>query len=795
MADVRQNEQGAWVISGISFGSCSGGTQNVPGNLKVPITLYYPEEGQNGVDVTIETTPKDVPTPWETGLGTELEISNIVCKSGATVLGDKRYIVNGIDWCAVKPFNPEPEPVITHKLVVSPKSVTFNESTGTTSFTATYITYEDGVEKSREDVSENNNVWSYPAGITTNVLNVFTFNNTAETPATVTITATYAGESDSADVNVAGVEPTTHILEIIASTTSITHDGYASFSAYTRPDNTDVTTGATFVSSSSVSDVAIIEGNVLRGNNTGETDVNVAVFATYDNLTSNTVTVEVEGTEPVQRTLEIVPSTTSIAHDGSAVFTAYTRPDNIDVTTDALFTSSSSISDVARLDENVLYGNNTGETSVNVDVFATYDNLTSNTVTVEVDGTGETPTSHTLTIIPEMTTLVSNVGDVQFDVKYDGVSVTGATLSIVCDWPAYTDLGNYLVHFYNQYGLELVAKVTAQYNGLTSNEATVTIPYPLSLTITPDYTTIMCNGEMAYTVRNGGIDVTQQTTFEITASTVVDFAEMNGNVLTAFNSGNTRTAYVVATYNGQSVEATIIIEECALENWLVIVPSNSEIPYNGSQEYAAFLYSRFSGNVGQPDDDPEVRNVTTQTTFTTNNPDDTTIYQSHPNVVIAKNSDVEPKFADITATYNDLTAVASLEIGQFNPQNEVNLGSTDEKYYYTIDITVNEDLNVPVGEYDDRKDVAWKTDASYYYEYYDPHSGEHGQNTGETHYISFSGVGYTVLWNDSGNIGDDPGTVRYEIDPEVTYVALKDFENTTECWDNPDYTPDANNNG
>ena len=99
---LNQNEKGLWIISGISFGNCDGAIPDVPGNLKVPVTLYWPEKGQNPVRIEIEKTPKDVETTWITDMGQDKPDSAQLDRdmdSGATILGEKRYIVRHIDWC------------------------------------------------------------------------------------------------------------------------------------------------------------------------------------------------------------------------------------------------------------------------------------------------------------------------------------------------------------------------------------------------------------------------------------------------------------------------------------------------------------------------------------------------------------------------------------------------------------------------------------------------------------------------------------------------------------------------
>lgn len=640
---INQNEQGAWVISGICFGGCNQPT-DVPGNLKVPIKLTYE---QQSVDVTITKDPQDVETTWVTPLGTAIQNpeTNIKVTSGSTILGDRRYIVKSVAWCEVNPFNPEPEPVITRELQLRttantcPSTVPAETSI---TFKAWYVVKTDGQITTNEDVTNE-------AGVT------------------------FVVEGDP---------------EI-----------------YTR------------------------NNNVLTVNNTKPEQATIKVRASYqavdvEAITSELVSICVEGTEPVVQHLEIRPTANTIACDGTQDFTALLMPDGQDVTDNSTFSSVGDLPEGAELVGKTLTADNQGTDPQTAAINATYNDMTSiNPSVITIQGKDQP--------VPEYT----------------------YTLDFINDKPACVGIDEDIV--------TVKAILKTWLNGVLVNEQDVT-----------------AENNIRYRFKKNPGEVVDWETYGTTGRLKIQNRPSDSVEVIIEES------YWFEDAEGHRIdvsdETNFCIDGYVLDVKYEPTPSATRIslPYNGTAPFRAILTRVHEGEPFNPEDvtmgatnpydNPKLVFNTSNENVSTITMDPSLPAEHVYNYLVCANRDfINTAYTEITAVYKGIQSrnKIEVEIQKFLAENEAGArirydyypeGEEHENSNYYIYLIVNPDIA-------DCENLKWKTDVEYDYKYFS--GGTTGQ---EQRFVSFSGIGPDILWNDGGQ--QEPPR-----DPDVPYWPNKAY--------------------
>ena len=192
----------------------------------------------------------------------------------------------------------------TYGFLVDPKSASITEN-GTTTLKAYKITYINGEEKKREDVSSKA-TWKITSGGDYATVNggVVTGKNKQESSQTVSISVFYSTYSDTASITVGAHVPVyAYEMRIEAERTSIEPLGTTYIKAYLTTKKDGETQGTeeitpTWSITSGQQYAVIAPDGKLTGTNTGATAQNVTVSARYTSPTgvlSQTVDVRVQG--------------------------------------------------------------------------------------------------------------------------------------------------------------------------------------------------------------------------------------------------------------------------------------------------------------------------------------------------------------------------------------------------------------------------------------------------------------------------------------------------------------------
>lgn len=130
MADLRQGNNGKWTIKNLYH--------NKPG-VEIPATFAY--NGQP-VSFVIESSPKTVETPWETSLGTSINLADIDRRYTEVVdeAACKKYVVrlNIDEHFTIKPYQEDP-----YIFQLSPQSIELESTATTQTFTVTATNVSD----------------------------------------------------------------------------------------------------------------------------------------------------------------------------------------------------------------------------------------------------------------------------------------------------------------------------------------------------------------------------------------------------------------------------------------------------------------------------------------------------------------------------------------------------------------------------------------------------------------------------------------------------------------------------
>lgn len=205
----------------------------------------------------------------------------------ADIMAVYEGVSDSVTITAHKSDDPEPDPVITYSLTVSPSDMTIHDK-GSGSFTAVFHTYADGVQTSSEDVTSSC-IWSVTSGssyVSVSGGTVTGKGGTSDGSATVKASYTHEGSTYDATGHVTYEHTvvTTHRLDVSIAETSFTGGGSTSATAtyITSEDGTetardDVTSSAIW-SSSNPSVATASGGNIIVSN----VDGSATITATYN---------------------------------------------------------------------------------------------------------------------------------------------------------------------------------------------------------------------------------------------------------------------------------------------------------------------------------------------------------------------------------------------------------------------------------------------------------------------------------------------------------------------------------
>ena len=395
-------------------------------NVAIPVTLYYPTHGENSVSYTISHTKNtEKQTDWATPVGEEIDTDKISFDSNTVLSADgtKKYKITGITWTQEAYRPPTPEPTYTYDVVLG--------NTGTTAFAC------------------NDGVYS---------------------PTDISLTATYNTYADGVLVQ--------------SASTNVTN------SATWSSNNTSVAT-------------------VSRGKITPKGQGTANITAKYNGVTSTQFTVSVPQcdapTPSYTYDVVITKSGDITGCNGTIQLSATYRKkegsnviDTTDVTTTATWSSNNT--SVATVSKGKVTFNNTGTTQQTVKITATSDGeggSKENSMSLTIPACSQPEPTYTYDVV------LGNTGTTAFTCN-DGVySPTDISLtatyrkkngSTVVDT---TDVTTAATWSSDNTSVATVsggkitpksqgtAKITAEYNGVTSGEFTITVP---KCEETPKYT-------------------------------------------------------------------------------------------------------------------------------------------------------------------------------------------------------------------------------------------------------------------------------------------------------------------
>lgn len=457
----------------------------------------------------------------------------------------------------------------------------------TTTATATYITYADGVKSSSKDVTSSA---SWSSGKTT-VATVSGGTITGKSSGTSAIKATYSGYTASATVTVSDV--VTHSLEVSMSNSSIyvgeNTSATASYITYTNGTRTsakDVTSSATWSSSNPA--VASVSGGSVTAKATGS----ATITAAYNGY-SATATVTVE--EDITYDYQLSPTSANVVNGRTTKMTVIRRTFTNGSQTNgedysSNFTWTSSNTSVATVGS---YGVITGVGTGTATITAKYGGTTlTGTVTVTPNYTYELVLNKTSidmgkgrkeTLVATYKTYADGVLESSNDVTSS--ATWSSSSSSVAGVSGGTITGNGIGS----------ATITATYKG---KSATCSVKVTGSPTLSLGWTSVnLKRGDVRTNAAiynpNNGTASTNVTSSAVWTTSNSGVATVVGGQITAQGKG---TCTITATYNGVSASCTVNVTEndTPSTNTYVSNMSVQSVNISGTNDYKLTLSLKFS---------------------------------------------------------------------------------------------------------------------------------------------------------------------------------------------------------
>ena len=560
----------------------STSTLSIQAESTASLAVYYVTY-TNGV----ETSRTDVTSSakWKTSM------SSIAMVSGGTVTGVSAG--QAVVTATYQSYSKSCTVTVTKKPVtytyalevkLADSSINVGE---TTTATATYITYADGVKSSSKDVTSSA---SWSSGKTT-VATVSGGTVTGKSSGTSAIKATYSGYTASATVTVSDV--VTHSLEVSMSNSSIyvgeNTSATASYITYTNGTRTsakDVTSSATWSSSNPA--VASVSGGSVTAKATGS----ATITAAYNGY-SATATVTVE--EDITYDYQLSPTSTNVVNGRTTKMTVIRRTFTNGSQTNgedysSNFTWTSSNTSVATVGS---YGVITGVGTGTATITAKYGGTTlTGTVTVTPNYTYELVLNKTSidmgkgrkeTLVATYKTYADGVLESSNDVTSS--ATWSSSSSSVAGVSGGTITGNGIGS----------ATITATYKG---KSATCSVKVTGSPTLSLGWTSVnLKRGDVRTNAAiynpNNGTASTNVTSSAVWTTSNSGVATVVGGQITAQGKG---TCTITATYNGVSASCTVNVTEndTPSTNTYVSNMSVQSVNISGTNDYKLTLSLKFS---------------------------------------------------------------------------------------------------------------------------------------------------------------------------------------------------------
>ena len=531
--------------------------------------------------------------------------------------------------------------VMGYGLVLSKSTLSVQEGS-TAALAVYYVTYTNGVETARTDVTSSA-TWksSY-----TSILTVSGGVVTGVSAGQAVVTATYRSYSKSCTVTVTEKPVTyTYALQVKLADSSIdvgkTTTATATFITYAdgvQSSSKDVTSSATW--SSGTSAVASVSGGTVTGKASGTS----VIKATYNGYTgSATVTVNdvlTYGLELSMTSASISVGNTKAIAANYITFTNGTRTSSKTVTSSASWSSSNPA--VA----SVSGGSVTAKATGSATITATYNGYSATaTVTVEDDITYDYQLSPTSASVVNGRTTKMTIVRRTFT---NGTQTYGEDYSSNFTWTS----SNTSVATVGSNGVITgvgagTATITAKYGGTTlTGTVTVTPNYTYELVLNKTSinmgkgrteTLIATFKTYADGVLESSKDVTSSATWSSSSSSV---AGVNGGTITGNGVGS---ATITATYNGKSATCTVnVIGSPTLSlGWTSVDLKRGDVRTN------AAIYNPNNGTAST--------NVTSSAVWTTSNSGVATVGGGQ---ITAQGKGT----CTITATYNGVSASCTVNV-------------------------------------------------------------------------------------------------------------------------------------
>lgn len=560
----------------------STSTLSIQAESTASLAVYYVTY-TNGV----ETSRTDVTSSakWKTSM------SSIAMVSGGTVTGVSAG--QAVVTATYQSYSKSCTVTVTKKPVtytyalevkLADSSINVGE---TTTATATYITYADGVKSSSKDVTSSA---SWSSGKTT-VATVSGGTITGKSSGTSAIKATYSGYTASATVTVSDV--VTHSLEVSMSNSSIyvgeNTSATASYITYTNGTRTsakDVTSSATWSSSNPA--VASVSGGSVTAKATGS----ATITAAYNGY-SATATVTVE--EDITYDYQLSPTSANVVNGRTTKMTVIRRTFTNGSQTNgedysSNFTWTSSNTSVATVGS---YGVITGVGTGTATITAKYGGTTlTGTVTVTPNYTYELVLNKTSidmgkgrkeTLVATYKTYADGVLESSNDVTSS--ATWSSSSSSVAGVSGGTITGNGIGS----------ATITATYKG---KSATCSVKVTGSPTLSLGWTSVnLKRGDVRTNAAiynpNNGTASTNVTSSAVWTTSNSGVATVVGGQITAQGKG---TCTITATYNGVSASCTVNVTEndTPSTNTYVSNMSVQSVNISGTNDYKLTLSLKFS---------------------------------------------------------------------------------------------------------------------------------------------------------------------------------------------------------
>lgn len=457
----------------------------------------------------------------------------------------------------------------------------------TTTATATFITYADGVQSSSKDVTSSA---SWSSGTTT-VATVSGGTVTGKSSGTSAIKATYSGYTASATVTVNDV--LTYGLELSVTSATISVGNTKAIAAYyitftngTRTSSNTVTSSASWSSSNPA--VASVSGGSVTAKATGS----ATITAAYNGY-SATATVTVE--DDITYDYQLSPTSASVVNGRTTMMTVVRRTFTNGTQTygedySSNFTWTSSNTSVATVGSN---GVITGVGAGTATITAKYGGTTlTGTVTV-------TP-NYTYELVLNKTSINMGKGRTEtliatFKTYADGVLESSKDVTSSATWSSSSSSvagvnGGTITG--NGVGS---ATITATYNG---KSATCTVNVIGSPTLSLGWTSVdLKRGDVRTNAAiynpNNGTASTNVTSSAVWTTSNSGVATVGGGQITAQGKG---TCTITATYNGVSASCTVNVTENDTPGMNAYVSNMSvqSVNVSGTSNYKLTLSLRFS---------------------------------------------------------------------------------------------------------------------------------------------------------------------------------------------------------